>query len=57
MTASTLTPISPAEVHGILARHLLGCGVRSIRFRPPLKLAPAEADAALEIVRKSLKEL
>jgi len=36
---------------------LLGCGVRSIRFRPPLNLAPAEADAALEIVRKSLKEL
>ncbi len=36
---------------------LLGCGVRSIRFRPSLNLAPAEADAALEIVRKSLKEL
>jgi L-lysine 6-transaminase len=36
---------------------LLTCGVRSIRFRPPLNLAPAEADAALQIVRKSLKEL
>jgi L-lysine 6-transaminase len=36
---------------------LLGCGVRSIRFRPPLNLSPAEADAGLEIVRKSLKEL
>ena len=36
---------------------LLACGVRSIRFRPPLNLAPAEADTALEIVRKSLKEL
>lgn len=36
---------------------LLGCGARSIRFRPPLNLAPAEADAALDIVRKSLKEL
>jgi L-lysine 6-transaminase len=36
---------------------LLGCGVRSIRFRPPLNLAAAEADTALEIVRKSLKEL
>jgi L-lysine 6-transaminase len=36
---------------------LLTCGSRSIRFRPPLNLAPAEADAALEIVRKSLKEL
>ena len=36
---------------------LLGCGTRSIRFRPPLTLDAAEADAALEIVRKSLKEL
>jgi len=36
---------------------LLGCGTRSIRFRPPLNLTAAEADAALEIVRKSLKEL
>jgi L-lysine 6-transaminase len=36
---------------------LLACGPRSIRFRPPLTLTPAEADAGLEIVRKSLKEL
>ena len=36
---------------------LLGCGVRSIRFRPPLNLTPAEADTALDLVRKSLKEL
>jgi L-lysine 6-transaminase len=36
---------------------LLGCGARSVRFRPPLNLTPAEADAALGIVRKSLKEL
>ncbi len=36
---------------------LLGCGARSIRFRPPLNLTPAEADTALEIVRRSLKEL
>jgi L-lysine 6-transaminase len=36
---------------------LLGCGTRSVRFRPPLNLAAAEAGAALEIVRKSLKEL
>ena len=26
MTVSTLTPISPAEVHGILARHILADG-------------------------------
>jgi L-lysine 6-transaminase len=36
---------------------LLACGPRSVRFRPPLTLTPAEADAGLEIVRKSLKEL
>lgn len=36
---------------------LLTCGPRSIRFRPPLTLTPAEADTGLEIVRKSLKEL
>ena len=34
---------------------LLSCGTRSIRFRPPLTLSAAEADAGLEIVRTSLK--
>jgi L-lysine 6-transaminase len=34
---------------------LLACGVRSIRFRPPLNLSQAEADAGLEIVRNTLK--
>ena len=36
---------------------LLACGPRSVRFRPPLNLSAAEADAGLEIVRRSLKEL
>jgi L-lysine 6-transaminase len=36
---------------------LLTCGKRSIRFRPPLDLGAREADTALEIVHKSLKEL
>jgi len=36
---------------------LLGCGPRSIRFRPPLNLTASEADAGLEIARRSLKEL
>ena len=36
---------------------LLVCGQRSIRFRPPLNLTPAEADAGLEMVRKALKGL
>jgi len=34
---------------------LLTCGVRSIRFRPPLNLTAAEADSALDIVRTSLR--
>jgi len=36
---------------------LLACGPRSIRFRPALNLTPAEADAGLDIVRRTLKEL
>jgi L-lysine 6-transaminase len=36
---------------------LLTCGVRSIRFRPPLNLTPAEADAALDILRRTLREI
>jgi L-lysine 6-transaminase len=36
---------------------LLKCGVRSIRFRPPLNLTPAEADAGLDLLRRSLREL
>jgi L-lysine 6-transaminase len=36
---------------------VLTCGRRSVRFRPPLDLRAAEADAGLEIVRKSLKQL
>jgi L-lysine 6-transaminase len=36
---------------------LLKCGVRSIRFRPPLNLSAAEADPGLEILRRTLKEL
>jgi L-lysine 6-transaminase len=44
---------------GIVANGLLllSCGVQSIRFRPPLNLTTAEADAALEIVRNTLKAL
>ena len=36
---------------------VLTCGTRSIRFRPHLDLTAAEADAGLEIVRRSLKQL
>jgi L-lysine 6-transaminase len=36
---------------------VLTCGERSIRFRPPLNLTAAEADAGLDMVRKGLKLL
>jgi L-lysine 6-transaminase len=36
---------------------VLKCGPQSIRFRPPLTLKRAEADQALEIVRRSLRSL
>jgi L-lysine 6-transaminase len=36
---------------------LLMSGVRSIRFRPPLNLSKAEADTALEILRRALGSL
>ena len=36
---------------------LLTCGTRSIRFRPPLNLTAAEADAALDIARKTLRQI
>ena len=36
---------------------LLTCGKQSIRFRPALNLVPADADAALDIVRKTLKQI
>jgi len=43
MTSSTLSTIPPDDVHHGLARHVLADGL--------------EADAAPEIVHKSLKEL
>jgi L-lysine 6-transaminase len=36
---------------------VLRSGVRSVRFRPPLNLSREEADAVLEIVRRTLKTL
>jgi L-lysine 6-transaminase len=36
---------------------LLTCGPRSIRFRPALNLAASEADAALDIVRRTMKQV
>ncbi len=36
---------------------LLGCGDRTIRFRPPLNLAKEELEEGVEILRKGLKKL
>ena len=36
---------------------VLPSGQRSVRFRPPLNLSAAEADAGLDIVRRSLEQL
>jgi len=49
-----------ALVHRKLSENgllLLTCGPRSIRFRPALNLSAADADAALDIVRRTLKQL
>ena len=36
---------------------LLGCGVRSVRFRSPLIITEAEIDLGLEIIREVVREL
>jgi len=36
---------------------ILGCGERTIRFRPPLNVKQDELDQGIEIVRKSLKQI
>jgi len=54
------TPELRGKAHGKIIETgclLLTCGERSIRFRPPLNLSAAEADAGLEMVRKALKAL
>ncbi len=36
---------------------LIGCGERTIRFRPPLNISKPEVDEGIEIIRKSLGEM
>jgi L-lysine 6-transaminase len=36
---------------------ILGCGERSIRFRPPLNVSKSEIDLGMSIIRKAVKEL
>lgn len=54
------TPALRDKAHETITKNgllLLTCGVRSIRFRPSLDLTPADADAGLDLLHKSLKEL
>jgi L-lysine 6-transaminase len=36
---------------------ILGCGEKSLRFRPPLTITAAEIDEGVEMLRQSLKEM
>ena len=36
---------------------LIGCGDRSIRFRPPLNLTTSEVDEGIRIIRAVLKDI
>jgi L-lysine 6-transaminase len=36
---------------------LIGCGERTIRFRPPLNISIAEVDEGIGIIRSCLKEM
>ncbi len=36
---------------------ILGCGEKSIRFRPRLSITKDNIDEAMEIIKKSLKEI
>ncbi len=43
-----------AQKNGLI---IVGCGPRSIRFRPPLNLTPAEADEGIDIIERSIKQV
>ena len=36
---------------------ILGCGVRSIRFRPHLTVTKSEIDFAIEVIKKSINSI
>jgi len=46
--------LSKAKENGCL---IVGCGVRSVRFRPPLNLTKADVDEGLAIIDKSLGQV
>jgi len=46
--------IGKAKENGML---IVGCGERSVRFRPPLNLTKAEVDEGIDIVERSIKAI
>ncbi len=46
--------LSKAKENGVL---IVGCGVRSVRFRPPLNLTKADVDEGLAILDKTLGQV
>jgi L-lysine 6-transaminase len=46
--------LSKAKENGVL---IVGCGARSVRFRPPLNLKKAEVDEGIAILDKSLGQV
>ena len=46
--------LAKAKENGLL---IVGCGVRSVRFRPPLNLTRADADEGLALLDRSLGEV
>jgi L-lysine 6-transaminase len=46
--------LSKAKENGVL---IVGCGVRSVRFRPPLNLTKADVDEGLSIIDKTLGQV
>ena len=46
--------LSKAKENGVL---IVGCGARSVRFRPPLNLTRADVDEGLAIIDKSLGQV
>lgn len=55
--------VDPSKRKALLAKCyelgmlVLPCGVRSVRFRPPLTLSRSEADAGLDVLRRALQSL
>ncbi len=46
--------LSKAKENGVL---IVGCGTRSVRFRPPLNLAKSEVDEGIAIIDRSLGQV